>query len=59
MHQEDMIYTSKEGRGPFRRRRLGDADSALGNWVPCRFGAGHLGAVSYFIFFSRVMKKKQ
>ena len=31
---------------PFRRRRLGAADSALDNSAPCRFGAGHFGAVS-------------
>ena len=31
---------------PFRRRRLGAADSALENSAPCRFGAGHFGAVS-------------
>ena len=30
----------------FRRRRLGAADSALDNSAPCRFGAGHFGAVS-------------
>ena len=35
-----------EGRGPFRRRRLGAADLLLGNSVPCRFGAEHFGAVS-------------
>ena len=34
-----------------RRRRLGAVDSALDNSVPCRFGAGYFGAVSYFFFF--------
>ena len=36
---------------PFRRRRLAAADSALDNSAPCRFGAGHFGAVSYFFLF--------
>jgi len=47
------------GGGQFRRRRFGAADSALDNWAPCRFGAGHFGAVSYFFFAFLVMKKKQ
>ena len=32
--------------GPFGRRRLGAADWVPDNWVTCRLGAGHLGAVS-------------
>ena len=39
-------------RPPFRRRRLGAADSALDNSAPSRFDAGHFGAVSYIYFFS-------
>ena len=31
---------------PFRRCRLGVADSALDNSAPCRFGTGHFSAVS-------------
>ena len=45
---------SDEGEGHF-----GAADSALDNSAPCRFGAGHFGAVSYFFYIFRVMKKMQ
>ena len=41
-----QLLAWKPGEGPFRRRRLGAANSALDNCAPCRFGAGHLGAVS-------------
>ena len=50
--------TVEDGVVPFRRRRLGAADWALDNSA-CRFGAGHLGAVSYFFNIFRVLKKKQ
>ena len=36
---------SNQGEGHF-----GAAVSALDNWVPCRFGTVHFGAVSYFFF---------
>ena len=36
-------YIGGRGEGHF-----GAANSALDNWEPCRFGAGHLGTVSYF-----------
>ena len=32
--------------GTFWRRGFGAADLALDNSAPCRFGAGHFGAVS-------------
>ena len=40
--------TIKSGEGHFGagRRRLAAAGSALENSAPCRFGAGHFGAVS-------------
>ena len=43
----DLIFRGRViSAPPFRRRRLGAADSALDNSTPCRFGAGHFGAVS-------------
>ena len=48
------IQLAVQGEGHF-----GAADSALDNWAPCRFGAEYFGAVSYFLFIFRVMKKKQ
>ena len=36
---------------------FGAADSALDNSVPCRFGTGHFGAVSYFFYFSSYEEK--
>ena len=36
----------------------GKAISALDNWTPCRFGAGHLGAVSQFIFLFSSYEEK-
>ena len=45
------------GGGPFRRRHFSAADSALDNSTPCRFGAGHFGAVYKFILFFELWRK--